>query len=461
MAKSKYERQMEELLRKVSDEDEKTFELDHEHLPFLFRALFSLSDKWRGFCLQLGVTDLDQIEKKGTWPDDCLVLALQSWLKEGTASWRQLITAIYQSAGGGHPALAKKVANSFKELCRFKPSKYAQATSTDDVYDGTNVSGAVGELQRVMGNKVAARWYQMGTTLGAPVEDLEAIRLDKLPASECERKMLEVGGHPALAKKVANSFKELCRFKPSKYAQATSTDDVYDGTNVSGAVGELQRVMGNKVAARWYQMGTTLGAPVEDLEAIRLDKLPASECERKMLEAWLLRGGPYKTWQWLVDSIEHEAGGKYPKLARKISEQHPPGDSNDTLDELQAAATASSDVVKIPSGVPDSEKIPRSNRPNLPELLRFPTHAGHLNLTVQVGDKYKVFGVLLLKDKLGSIMAGLEATHNCRVQPITHDVFTNWLGAENSPVTWEHFLDTLRDAGLERLATLVESGLTP
>ena len=81
----------------------------------LFRKLHSLASGWYGFCLQLGVKDLDKIDKNGTSADDRLVLALQSWLKDGVScNWKQLITAIFQPAGGGNQRLASDVAESFQ-----------------------------------------------------------------------------------------------------------------------------------------------------------------------------------------------------------------------------------------------------------------------------------------------------------------------------------------------------------
>ena len=74
------------------------------------------------------------------------------------------------------------------------------------------------------------------------------------------------------------------------------------------------------MAARWYQMGITLGAQVSDLEMIRLEKLPAIESERMMLQVWLTNSDN-TTWQWLVDSVGHVAGGNHQRLARSLSEK--------------------------------------------------------------------------------------------------------------------------------------------
>lgn len=88
--------------------------LEDDDLPFLFRRLHSLAPRWFGFCLQLGVKDLEQIERNGTSVDDRLVLALQDWLRACDVSWRKLIEAIFRPSGGGHQVLASDVAKSFQ-----------------------------------------------------------------------------------------------------------------------------------------------------------------------------------------------------------------------------------------------------------------------------------------------------------------------------------------------------------
>ena len=83
-------------------------------MPFLFRALHSLAPRWHGFCLQLDLKDLHKIERNGTSVDDYLVLGLQGWLRGDKVSWKQLISAIFQPAGGNNKRMALDVAGSFK-----------------------------------------------------------------------------------------------------------------------------------------------------------------------------------------------------------------------------------------------------------------------------------------------------------------------------------------------------------
>ena len=88
----------------------------------------------------------------------------------------------------------------------------------------------------------------------------------------------------------------------------------------------IQRLLGNRVAARWYQMGVVMGVPVAGLESIRVspDYQSVAERETAMLRLWIegLTLLP-RTWQVLVDSVEHRAGGNYRGLAKQISNKIP------------------------------------------------------------------------------------------------------------------------------------------
>ena len=93
-----------------------------------------------------------------------------------------------------------------------------------------------------------------------------------------------------------------------------------DSGNIDMAVRDIQDILAGKVAARWYQMGVTLGAPVSELEMIRVSQRHAIESERMMLKEWLEKGDN-TTWQWLVDSVGHVAGGNHLKLAKHMAKK--------------------------------------------------------------------------------------------------------------------------------------------
>ena len=84
-----------------------------EDIPFLFRRLHRLTAKWEGFCLQLGVEELESIRKNKTSADLHFALALWKWIKGyDNVSWKGLITAVFSQAGGQKPA--GKIAESFR-----------------------------------------------------------------------------------------------------------------------------------------------------------------------------------------------------------------------------------------------------------------------------------------------------------------------------------------------------------
>ena len=66
--------------------------------------------------MQLDVKDLDKIERNGTSVGDRLVLGLQGWLSGDKVSWVQLITAIFQPAGGNNKRMAREVTSSFRGI---------------------------------------------------------------------------------------------------------------------------------------------------------------------------------------------------------------------------------------------------------------------------------------------------------------------------------------------------------
>ena len=115
-------------------------------------------------------------------------------------------------------------------------------------------------------------------------------------------------------------FVLLSDFKVIILAPIMHAGDSY--SDVESAVGDIQNMLGAKVAPRWYQMGVTLSTRVADLEAIRLENLSAQESEGRMLGAWLNNTEMTRTtWQWLVDAVGHSAGGNYQRLAKALAEK--------------------------------------------------------------------------------------------------------------------------------------------
>ena len=87
------------------------------------------------------------------------------------------------------------------------------------------------------------------------------------------------------------------------------------------SVRNIQALLQNKVAARWYQMGIVMGVPLAELEMIRSDQSVQSilEKETAMIKVWLRQSLLPCTWQVLVDAVEHNSGGQNPLLAREVA----------------------------------------------------------------------------------------------------------------------------------------------
>jgi hypothetical protein len=329
-------------------------------LPFLFRALHSLAPSWHGFCLQLDVNDLDKIERNGTSVDDYLVLGLQGWLRGDKVSWKQLISAIFQPAGGNNKRMAQAVAGSFKEMCTFEPIEQACNASTA----------------------------------------------------------------------------QICGSRSS----------------IDSAVKDIQGLLGNKVAARWYQMGVTLGAPVSDLQGIRVRKLPPSDSEALMLRAWL-KNCSSTTWQWLVDSVGHAAGGNHQRLARQLAKKKPSDmTSSGMTDQSSKAAnpgpTSSCGEQSVAAAVHDTVSGPTTTT----------KRTGKLDINKDVLEA-KTLLINLEKDelkdlfmKLGLFDATLHNKYSASVSVYANDLLRAWIlgkdGVLKSEVyqggaTWENLRNAL------------------
>lgn len=71
-------------------------------------------------------------------------------------------------------------------------------------------------------------------------------------------------------------------------------------------------------------MGVVMGVPLAHLEIIRVssDIKSVQDREIAMFKVWIEEKTLLpKTWQVLVDAVEHEAGGHYRGLAMEISEK--------------------------------------------------------------------------------------------------------------------------------------------
>ena len=78
--------------------------------------------RWKhiGLALRLSPAKLDAIEKENKEPEDCLIKALTLWLNKGydterfgEPSWKLIVDAVCNTAGGNNKALANMIATKY------------------------------------------------------------------------------------------------------------------------------------------------------------------------------------------------------------------------------------------------------------------------------------------------------------------------------------------------------------
>ena len=91
-----------------------------DKLREVFDAVHSCHTNWRNLCLVLGISDDDlaAIEQSriAQGSDDCLREGLSRWLRGGYGrpTWRKVVDAVANSAGGDYYALALDIAEKYK-----------------------------------------------------------------------------------------------------------------------------------------------------------------------------------------------------------------------------------------------------------------------------------------------------------------------------------------------------------
>ena len=94
------------------------------------------------------------------------------------------------------------------------------------------------------------------------------------------------------------------------------------------------------------------------------------------------------------------------------------------------------------------------------EFISFPTADRKINLADKIGVHYCGFGVLLLDDDDGDQVTSIEKELGRNASDINCRVFRLWLqGKGRKPVTWDTFIDVLKDVGLNALAMTVQENL--
>jgi len=83
-----------------------------------------------------------------------------------------------------------------------------------------------------------------------------------------------------------------------------------------------------------------------------------------------------------------------------------------------------------------------------------------IDIAGKIATDYKLFGTQLLKDSDGSKVRIIEMKHQDPVD-ITVEILERWLqGRGRMPITWQTFVQCLRDTELNVLADNIESSLS-
>ena len=94
-----------------------------------------------------------------------------------------------------------------------------------------------------------------------------------------------------------------------------------------------------------------------------------------------------------------------------------------------------------------------TDKPTLGELITFPGKRGKIDISEQIGNNYKRFGILLLNDNDGVRVNAIERKHHDEGREINLQILQKWLeGNGKKPVTWKTLVDVLIDIGLTILA---------
>ena len=98
--------------------------------------------------------------------------------------------------------------------------------------------------------------------------------------------------------------------------------------------------------------------------------------------------------------------------------------------------------------------------PSLYVLRHFPVKDSFIDIAEKIATDYKLFGTQLLKDSEGSKVRIIEMKHQDPVD-ITVEILEQWLqGRGRMPITWQTFVQCLRDTKLNVLANNIESSLS-
>ena len=98
--------------------------------------------------------------------------------------------------------------------------------------------------------------------------------------------------------------------------------------------------------------------------------------------------------------------------------------------------------------------------PTLPDLMKFPSKNGTINIIQRIGTHHTVFGIFLLNDKNGVIIAAIAQQRMGNAYQINQEVLMKWLqGQGRHPVSWKTLVDVLKSINLNVLAADIGDSL--
>ena len=94
-------------------------------------------------------------------------------------------------------------------------------------------------------------------------------------------------------------------------------------------------------------------------------------------------------------------------------------------------------------------------------LRHFPVRDGHIDIAEEIGADYDKFGTLLLEDMKGNVVDSIRKSKHYSAVEITVEILKQWLQEKGiKPVTWQTFVECLRNADLNILAGNIEISLS-
>ena len=109
--------------------------------------------------------------------------------------------------------------------------------------------------------------------------------------------------------------------------------------------------------------------------------------------------------------------------------------------------------------VMDTYFVKTETQPKLPELLKFPSKNGAINIPEKIGEDYETFGTFLLNDTRGEKVDAITAEKpGGKAINFTLAILKRWLRGEGvQPATWTTLVQVLKDSQLNALAEAIEA----